>query len=71
MVEPQPSKLITRDRFPSPAPLTKSRALARLLVNPWGRYGNRTGSLSGIERSENEPLSKTVEALKNGTGVPF
>ncbi|EFU81215.1 hypothetical protein HMPREF0576_1728 [Mobiluncus holmesii ATCC 35242] len=50
--------------------MTKSRALARLLVN--------LGATTGIEQvrsvaatQSREPLSKTVEALKNGTGVPF
>ena len=47
------------------------KGFKRLLVNLGGYDGNRTSSLSGIERSENEPLSKTVEALKNGTDVPF
>jgi hypothetical protein len=47
MVEPQPSKLMTRVRFPSPAPVLPSTEAWRLQVQPAGLCRHRVDGPCG------------------------
>jgi hypothetical protein len=51
MVEPQPSKLMTRVRFPSPAP-----SLSSFAVLPWQSSSKLAGQRHAVARGLSHPI---------------
>src|SRR5579875_3241665 len=64
MAEPQPSKLVMRVRFPSPAPIVPAQVAARIRAS-----GARSAMQLSLARAINGPLADRREASRRAVVI--